>query len=141
MLDPKDNGQISTPTMLKKTASDHVNVLNFTAQSEKEEDKSDLIATPPLPPTPPLSATTSISAPPSLPKEENFIDRHSRWLRGVQILDELTDCGDSAEAIFCYVIMAMLKEINEQYQSHPEWTDVLMEEKRCLSDSLKAMGR
>ena len=35
VLDPKENGQISTPTMLKKTASDHVNVLNFTAQSEK----------------------------------------------------------------------------------------------------------
>ena len=35
----------------------------------------------------------------------------------------------------------MLKEINEQYQSHPEWTDVLMEEKRCLTDSLRALGR
>lgn len=35
----------------------------------------------------------------------------------------------------------MLREINEQYQGHPEWTDVLMEEKRCLTDTLKALGR
>jgi len=35
----------------------------------------------------------------------------------------------------------MIKEINEQYHSHPEWTDVLMEEKRCLSDALRAMGK
>ena len=76
-----------------------------------------------------------------MPKEENFIDKHSRWLRGVQLLDELSDCGDSAETIFSYLIAAMLKEINEQYQSHPEWTDVLMEEKRCLTDSLRALGR
>ena len=35
----------------------------------------------------------------------------------------------------------MLKEINEQYNNYPEWTDVLMEEKRCLTDSLKTLGR
>ena len=35
----------------------------------------------------------------------------------------------------------MLREINEQYQNHPEWTDVLMEEKRCLTDTMKALGR
>lgn len=35
----------------------------------------------------------------------------------------------------------MLKEINEQSKSYPEWTDVLMEEKRCLGDTLKALGR
>ena len=34
-----------------------------------------------------------------------------------------------------------MREINEQYQLHPEWTDVLMEEKRCLSDSLKSLGK
>jgi hypothetical protein len=59
----------------------------------------------------------------------------------VQILDELSDCGESAEPIFCYVIGAILKDIGEQYGSHPEWTDVLMEEKRCLSDTLRALGR
>jgi len=35
----------------------------------------------------------------------------------------------------------MLKEVTEQYHDHPEWTDVLMEEKRCLTDSLRALGR
>lgn len=59
----------------------------------------------------------------------------------MQLLDELTDCGDSAEIIFYYVILSMLKEINDQYRNHPEWTDVLMEEKRCLTDTLKALGR
>lgn len=59
----------------------------------------------------------------------------------MQLLDELSDCGSSAETIFCYVISAMLREINEQYPNHPEWTDVLMEEKRCLNDTLRAMGR
>ena len=28
--------------------------------------------------------------------------------------------------LFYYVIIVMIKEINEQYQNHPEWTDVLM---------------
>lgn len=35
----------------------------------------------------------------------------------------------------------MLKQINDQYPNHPEWTDVLMDEKRCLSDTLRALGR
>lgn len=36
---------------------------------------------------------------------------------------------------------AMVKEINEQFHLHPEWTDVLMEEKRSITDSLKALGK
>jgi hypothetical protein len=57
-------------------------------------------------------------------------------------MDELADCSDQlAETIFAYILAALVKEINEQYQLHPEWTDILMEEKRCLTDSLKAMGR
>jgi hypothetical protein len=35
----------------------------------------------------------------------------------------------------------MLREINDQYHNHPEWTDVLLEEKRCLTDTLRALGR
>ena len=89
--------------------------------------------------TQPISAPTQPAV--SSPKEMSFIDRHSRWLRGVQLLDELSDCGESAEVIFCYVVASMLKQINEQYSNHPEWTDVLMEEKRCLSDTLRALGR
>jgi hypothetical protein len=57
-------------------------------------------------------------------------------------LDELSDCSDQfAETIFAYILAALVKEINEQYHLHPEWTDVLMEEKRSLTDSLKALGK
>ena len=130
--DIKENKE-TPPAMLKKVTSDQVHTITSPTLSEKDKEKSDSNSAPPIAP--------AVSAPSTLPKEENFIEKHSRWLRGVQLLDELTDCGDSAEAIYYYVIVAMLKEINEQYQNHPEWTDVLMEEKRCLTDSMKALGR
>lgn len=75
-------------------------------------------------------------------EKESFLTKHERWLRGVQLLDELADCSDQlAETIFAYILAALVKEINEQYHLHPEWTDVLMEEKRSLTDSLKALGK
>lgn len=75
-------------------------------------------------------------------EKESFLNKHERWLRGVQLLDELADCSDQlAETIFAYILAALVKEINDQYHLHPEWTDVLMEEKRSLTDSLKALGK
>jgi len=57
------------------------------------------------------------------------------------LLDELSETGEAAETVFYYVVVVMLREINDQYHTHPEWTDVLLEEKRCLSDTLRALGR
>ncbi len=27
-------------------------------------------------------------------EKENFISKHERWLKGIQLLDELSDCSD-----------------------------------------------
>lgn len=75
-------------------------------------------------------------------EEGSFPSRHKRWLKGIQLLDELSDCSDAqAETIFYYVILAILREINEQTASHSEWTDLLLEERRCLGDALRSMGK
>lgn len=66
--------------------------------------------------------------PPTKPERETFLNTHERWLRGMQLLEEISDCPDQlAETIFAYLLTALLKEVNEQFHQHPEWTDVLME--------------
>lgn len=53
-------------------------------------------------------------------EKESFLNKHERWLRGVQLLDELADCSDQlAETIFAYILAALVKEINDQYHLHP----------------------
>ena len=32
------------------------------------------------------------------------------------------------------------QEVADQYQMHPEWTDVLMEEKRAVGEAFRKMG-
>jgi serine/threonine protein kinase len=102
---------------------------------------------PPLPPPPSPSA---LSQPPAIDMREDFKDaegesfpsRHKRWLKGIQLLDELSDCSDAqAETIFYYIILAILRDINEQTNSYSEWTDLLLEERRCLTDTLRSMGK
>ena len=77
--DIKDNSKDITPAMLKKVTSDqgHHPITSTTVSETKEKEKSDTNSAPTIVPT----ATN----PPQ--KEENFIEKHSRWLRGVQLLD------------------------------------------------------
>ena len=43
-------------------------------------------------------------------ERESFLGKHERWLRGIQLLDELADCSDQlAETIFAYILAALAK--------------------------------
>lgn len=40
-----------------------------------------------------------------------------------------------------YVLVSLLRQVGKEYQKHPEWTDVLFEEKKCIQDALRALNK
>ena len=66
-------------------------------------------------------------------EKEKFGQKHKHWLDSILLVEEwISSVSNINDKIICLVLMILLNKIEEETSRYPEWTDVLIEEKRSL---------